>query len=142
MKKIKLTYLLLGMGIGVILVNSLYLLCPKIEYIDLSDEMIIDKAKELGYISLKENIMKENKSEKNLEFERIGKKEKSVEIKIEEGDNLSDIAEKLFKTNLIDNKKEFILLAEDKMVDNKFAYGVFNIKYNTSYSTIIELLIK
>ena len=80
MKKIKLTYLLLGMGIGVILVNSLYLLCPKIEYIDLSDEMIIDKAKELGYISLKENIMKENKSEKNLESERISKKEKSVEI--------------------------------------------------------------
>lgn len=148
MRKIKIAYLLLGIGVGIVLVNGLYYLFPKVKYVDLSDEMIIERAKELGYVSFKESIIKEKESEKN-----IGNKEKNLEVidgedkkftKIEilEGDTLSHIAEKLFKAELIDNKEEFILLAEDKMVDKKFAYGVFEIKYNTSYSTIIKLLTK
>lgn len=143
MKKIKRAYLLLGMGIGIILVSILYSLCPQVKYRDLNDEMIIERAKELGYISLKESILKEKKIEQKMEAEEvIEEKEESVEITIVEGDSLSDIAEKLLNAGLINRKDEFISLAEEKMVDKKFSYGVFHIKYNTSYSSIIQLLIR
>lgn len=154
MKKIKLAYLFLGIGIGIVLVNNLYFLFPEAEHIELSDEAIIERAKELGYISLKESISrgnenKEEESKENINLrteDKVNKKEKqdekSVEVEIKEGDNLSDIADKLYQVNIIKDKKEFISLAQDKTVDKKFAYGVFDIKYNTSYEAIINLLIR
>lgn len=156
MKKIKAAYLLLGMGIGIILVSNLYFLFPRIQYIELSDEIIIEKAKELGYISLKDNINKrkedlapkdsidEDRKEsiESVESGNAVNKEEEilVEVEIKEGDNLSDIADKLYKANLIEDKEKFIDLSEDKTVDKNFAYGIFKIKNNSSYDTIINLL--
>lgn len=142
MRKIKIAYLLLGIGVGIILVNGLYFLHPEVKYKDLSDEMVIERAKELGYISFKDSLVKENQTTEIMESKDKEAIPKLVKITIKEGDNLSDIAERLFEANLIDDKEEFINLAVDKMMDKQFAYGIFDIKYNTSYSTIIKLLTK
>lgn len=73
MKKIKIAYLLLGIGIGIILINALYSLYPEVKYKELSEEMIIERAEELGYISLKEKIVIE---------ENIGEKDELEEAEI------------------------------------------------------------
>ena len=95
-------------------------------------------------VSLKEsiNIEKLEKEETNNDKDQVSIDEPYIELKIEKGEILQDIANKLFVLELIDDKEEFILLAEDKMRDKMFAYGTYNIKMNTSYSTIIKILTK
>lgn len=140
-EKIKITYLLLGIGIGIILASTLYSFYPKIEYRDLSDDIIIEKARKLGMVGIKESIDVGNYKDKITETNNnLESKEEYIEIVVEKGDNLIDIANNLFKLGLIDNIDEFILLAEDKMVDKNFIYGTYRIKFNTSYSTIINIL--
>ncbi len=165
MKKIKLAYLLLGIGCGIVLASGLYFLFPEVRYKDVSDEVIIERAKELGYVSLKESLEKEvskdigiedekleeNKEDKEKEGAKdIGQVDKSeekfdedsIEIEIKPGENLSDIARKLLDAGLIRDIEEFKLLARSKGVDKKLSYGVYDFKYNTSYSTIIKILNK
>lgn len=142
----KLLYLILGIGIGVIVSSTLYSIFPNVKYIELSDDIIMDKARELGMINLKESInldissKEENQIKKEVVPEKVLENEEYVIIEIEKGDTLEDVANKLFSSGLIDNKEEFILLAEDKTLDKKFNYGKFKLKYNTSYSTIIKIL--
>lgn len=140
----KITYLVLGLGIGIIISSTFYSFYPRIKQVELSDDIIIQRAIELGMVSLKESINTDQivKEKIELENEEVSKDELYIKIKIEKGDILKDVAEKLFSLNLIDNKEEFILLAEDKMVDKLFAYGTYDIKMNTSYSTIIKILTK
>lgn len=152
MKKIKIAYLLLGIGIGIILINNLYSFYPQVKYKELSEEMIIEKAEELGYVSLKERIIREeatNKIEPNVEAEEIEEEkiedeyfeeDKSKEIVIQEGDSLSDVANKLYEAELIDNIEEFKDMVKDRDLEKKLLIGVYNIKYNTIYEDIIELL--
>lgn len=145
-KRTKLAYLVLGIGIGIIVSSTLYSILPNVKYIELSDDIIRKKARELGMINLKESINLDNSSkEKNqnkneVATENVLEKDEYVIIEIEKGYTLEDVAKNLFKSGLIDNEEEFILLAEDKTLDKKFNYGKFKIKYNTSYSTIIKIL--
>ncbi len=145
-KRTKLAYLVLGIGIGIIVSSTLYSILPNVKYIELSDDIIRKKAIELGMINLKESINLDNSSkEKNqnkneVATENVLEKDEYVIIEIEKGYTLEDVAKNLFKSGLIDNEEEFILLAEDKTLDKKFNYGKFKIKYNTSYSTIIKIL--
>lgn len=143
-KRSKITYLTLGIGIGLIIASTFYSFYPQIEQESLSDDIIIERAKELGMVSLKEsiNIEKLEKEETNNDKDQVSIDEPYIELKIEKGEILQDIANKLFVLELIDDKEEFILLAEDKMRDKMFAYGTYNIKMNTSYSTIIKILTK
>lgn len=142
MKNIKIVYLSLGLGIGIILSNILYSVFPQIEYVNLSDEDIIKRAEGLGYVSIKEKISleKDKTSEKdNIKIEERLVKE-SVKINILEGDTLKDIAEKLLELKLIENEEEFILNVEEENMDKRFAYGIFEVPVNSNYNQIIDLL--
>lgn len=143
-KKSKITYLTLGIGIGIIIASTFYSFYPQIEQEELSDDIIMERAIELGMINLKEsiNILQSEEEKTNKDKDQVSKDELYVEISIEKGEILQDIADKLFNLELIDNKEEFILLAEDKMRDKLFSYGTYEIKMNTSYSTIIKILTK
>lgn len=151
-KKAKTTYLILGLGIGIIISSTFYSFFPQIEKVDLSDAIIIERAIELGMVNIKESIniekIEENVEKETKEIMETKNEDQAiqndlyVEIKIEKGEILQDVVNKLFDLKLIDNKEEFILLSEDKMRDKMFAYGTYSIKINTSYSTIIKILTK
>lgn len=153
MKKIKIVYLILGLGIGLILSNILYTNFPVKEYIELSDADIIKRAEELGYVSIKDKISTETKTTDQNEdkFDKVKEsndetKEDSddgfIELEIVEGDTLKDISKKLLELDLIDDEEEFISTVEEKNMDKRFAYGIFKIPIDSSYSQIIELLTK
>lgn len=55
-KKHRLPYLLLGLGIGIIVTNAVYTFYPQWTYREYTDEEIIEKAKELGMVFIKDNI--------------------------------------------------------------------------------------
>ncbi|MGJ0848026.1 YceG-like family protein [Tissierella praeacuta DSM 18095] len=142
-KRIKLAYLTLGIGIGMIFTNILYSFNPNIKYLDLEDEAIIEKAKELGMVNLKESIEVENIKEDPIEE----KKEDEViepiietEIIVESGSNLTRVAKNLYDANLIKDVDEFVLFVKGKKLDKKIRTGRYKIKSNSSYDDIIEIL--
>lgn len=146
-KKSKIIYLILGLGIGIILTNILYSFYPIIKYTDLSDDMIIERARDLGMVSLKEsidiNLEKEKAIAPLVEEEIIEEEipeETEVEIVIKSGENLTQIGRKLFELGVIDNEKEFIQLGKDKKLSTKFIVGTYKIKTNTDYDTIMDIL--
>lgn len=148
-KKSKITYLTLGIGIGIIITSTFYSFFPQIELEELSDDIITERAIDLGMINLKESINivqpqkeKNDEEKSDKDKEQIPIEELYIQIIVDKGEVLQDIADKLFTLELIDNKEEFILLAEDKMRDRLFSYGTYDIKMNTSYSTIIKILTK
>lgn len=53
-------YIILGIGVGIILTTTIYSIFPKVEYSQMTDEMVIERAKELGMVGLKESIKNEN----------------------------------------------------------------------------------
>lgn len=154
--KIKLSYLILGMGIGIILNSTLYSIFPNEKYIELSDAIIIDRARELGMVNLKEAINTDsapNKEEENtgsvdenLDLEEelledeIIEEEEYVEVVVSRGERLTDIAQTLWELDLIGDKDEFIMLARNEGVSRNLIAGVYEIKKNTSLSKIIEVL--
>ncbi|TCU65358.1 YceG-like family protein [Tissierella praeacuta] len=142
-KRIKLAYLTLGIGIGMIFTNILYSFNPNIKYLDLEDEAIIEKAKELGMVNLKQSIEVENIKEDAIEE----KKEDEViepiietEIIVESGSNLTRVAKNLYDANLIKDVDEFVLFVKGKKLDKKIRTGRYKIKSNSSYDDIIEIL--
>lgn len=140
-KKIKLSYLLLGLGIGILVTSTLYSIFPKTKYIDLDNDIIIEKAKDLGMVSLKESIkIRESTDTINDPKEKDITEVEFIDFVVNKGDTLENIANKLFEKNLIEDIDEFIFLAEDKKLDTKLNYGTFRIKNNTSYSSIIKIL--
>lgn len=141
-KKIKTTYLLLGIGIGLIVASTLYSFYPKVEYMDLSDDIIIEKARELGMVWLKENIDIESINNRVTD-EEIGETVKEIsekEIVVESGSSLTIVVKKLYDANLIDDIDEFILFVKDKKLDKKIRTGRYKIKLDSSHDEIIEIL--
>ncbi len=141
-KKIKIAYLLLGIGIGLIVASTLYSFYPKVEYMDLSDDIIIEKARELGMVWLKENIDIESINNRVTD-EEIGETVKEIsekEIVVESGSSLTIVVKKLYDANLIDDIDEFILFVKDKKLDKKIRTGRYKIKLDSSHDEIIEIL--
>lgn len=100
MRKLKIAYLLLGMGIGIILINGLYSIYPQVKYKELSEEMIIERAEELGYISLKEKIIIEKDELRDgleeIKLEEIEEiEEPGVEVEQEPEEIAPEILEEL-----------------------------------------------
>lgn len=141
-RRYKLSYLILGIGIGILVTSTLYSNFPNVKYVEFTDDIIIEKAKELGMVNLKESINLDNLSnnEKKVKDETVTEKEEYIKFEIIKGETLEDVASNLFNLGIIDNKKEFIQLAEDKTLDKMFNYGVYELKFNLSYSTIIKIL--
>lgn len=155
-KKFKITYLLLGIGIGIILASTLYSFFPKIEYVNLSDDIIIEKARELGMVSLKESIELENIDELNeedtveviennstgeyTETDVKNETKEGIEIIVERGLGLTEVARMLYNANLIEDVNEFVLFVREKRLDRKIRTGPHIIKPNSSYDEILEIL--
>ncbi|WP_313757096.1 endolytic transglycosylase MltG [Tissierella sp.] len=142
-KRIKLAYLTLGIGIGMIFTNILYSFYPNIKYLDLEDEVIIEKAKELGMVNLKESIEVENIKEDVIEEKKedeVMEPIMEIEIVVESGSNLTRVAKNLYNANLIKDVDEFILFVKGKKLDKKIRTGRYKIGSNSSYDDIIETL--
>lgn len=67
MNKNKIYYLLLGIGLGVLITSSMNIAFNKTEKIEYTEEEIKEKAKNLGMISIKDNIEKNEEDEKEME---------------------------------------------------------------------------
>lgn len=158
-KKIKITYLFLGVGIGIIIASTLYSFYPKIEYMDLTDDIIMERARGLGMVGLKESIdvinMEELADEENTmesandEMKEVPKDIEEIkvevgerEIVVESGSSLTRVSKQLYNADLIDNIDEFILFVKDKKLDKKIVTGRYKIELNSSYDEIIEILTK
>ena len=148
--KDKILYLILGIGIGIISANTLYSIYPKIEYVQLSDEAIIEKSRNLGMVSLKENIKVEKDIENNSKQEdkivEIEEPEIETEpeierqIKIEYGWTLKKVALELYEKEVIDNKEEFIDYVKGKKLSTSIRVGIHTFKNTPSYDEIIEII--
>lgn len=120
-KKAKIIYLTLGIGIGIVITSTLYSFYPVTKFVEISDDIIIERARELGMVTLKEslnmeadnvieassdgdnenneNLVKGSNSEK-IEDEKGEPKaannksseDKSIKFLVERGERLSDIA--------------------------------------------------
>ena len=154
-------YLILGLGLGIILTNIVHSAYPKKEFVELNDDMIIEKARELGMVPLKENIKIDKGIEdpRDKELEEVsnqleeallrlekseeietGKFEEEVEVSIESGWNLTQVAEQLYLMDLIDDKDEFTKFVISENLSRKIITGKYKISYNSSYLEIINIL--
>lgn len=129
--KIKYFYILLGFGIGIIFTSTVFILNPYIEYKDYSNEEIVEKAKELGMVFIKENIQ--------IDSTDI---DEGVDVIIEKGDNLTKVADKLLSYGIIKDKEEFIQYAESKQYQHKLKTGTYKLKKGMSFSFILNKLTK
>lgn len=150
-RRFKLTYLTLGIGMGIVIASTLYTFYPQVRHEELSDDIIVERARQLGMISLKESINTEEIEKDIIEEETeeeaaakdiVIEEDKYIEFIVERGENSYDIARNLFAFGLIDDEEEFEALAQEKMVDRKLKYGKYKIKTNSSYDTIIKVLTK
>lgn len=63
-KRIRIMYLVLGLGMGIVISSVIYSFYPVTKAIELTDDEIIKRARELGMITLKESLdVEENKDD-------------------------------------------------------------------------------
>ncbi|WP_416198145.1 MAG: YceG-like family protein [Sporanaerobacter sp.] len=134
--KLNIVYMTLGIGIGIILTSFVFVLKPQIQYKEYTNEEIINKAKELGMVSFKENI--------NTDYtkEVVEDNNEEIRIKIDVNSSLSEVSDKLFAQKIIEDKGEFIQFVKDKGMETKLRPGTYSLKKNMSYTSIINILTK
>lgn len=135
----KLPYIILGIGIGILLTNTVYSFYSKTESKDYTQEEIIEKAKELGMVFLKDAIKVDNTDENEWDKEE---KPKEVQIVIEKGDVLDKIANNLYTAGLIDEVDEFKKYVYDRDLESKFRVGTYTLEAGIEYEEIIDILQK
>ncbi|WP_069650778.1 endolytic transglycosylase MltG [Caloranaerobacter ferrireducens] len=121
---------------------------PNVKYIDYTDEEIKRRARELGMVDIKEIIEKnqskneENKdtSNKTKEKEEVKEEKDIVLFEIKKGETSESVVERLFKEGLIADKDEFAKVVFLKKAERRFKYGVFELKKDMDYETIIDIL--
>ncbi|SCL95623.1 hypothetical protein [Sporanaerobacter sp. PP17-6a] len=128
-KKIYFFYILIGIGIGIIFSTFIFKLNPIVEDRQYSDDEIIEKAKELGMVFVKENIDVKPSS-----------KEEYSSFVVKNGDTLIDISNNLFKKGFVDDPDEFTQFVKDKGLERKIAPEKYELKKNLSYTTILKIL--
>ncbi len=84
MIKNKIYYMLLGLGLGIIISSSLNIVFNKTETVEYTDEQIKEKAKNLGMISIKENI--ENNDKEKIKKDKEDIKEEVAEPEVNESE--------------------------------------------------------
>jgi hypothetical protein len=145
--KYRLPFIILGIGIGIILTNTIYIFNPQIEYRDYSEKEIIAQATEMGMVFIKDNIetssIEESDANSLVQKERLeneGKKveEEEIQFKIEYGDSLDRVSKRLYKLGIIDNIQEFQKFAKDKKADKKLRVGSYKLRLNSNYETLIK----
>lgn len=144
-RKIKLSYILLGLGIGIILTNFIYYISPRIEYRDLSDDEIIEKAKDLGMVFVKDAIQVD-KVEDDYKDDYIDESNEEeleeIVFKVEEGQNLTNIAENLYRLGLIDDISSFINYCKERGITSRLRVGTYKLTTGMDYETLVKILTK
>jgi hypothetical protein len=143
--KHRLSFVLLGIGIGIILTNTIYIFNPNIEYRDYSEEEIINLASDLGMVFIKDNIQPSHKNEESKNIETSinePKKYEKIKFAIEKGDSLEKVSKGLFELGIIDNMDEFNKLAKEKNIQKKLRVGTYELSPSFDYETIIKVITK
>lgn len=143
-------FLLLGIGIGLLVSSLLNIAYPKIKYTEYSEAQIIEKAKELGMVSLKEAISKnEEKSTEIASNEEDANEEDTnaikednhpIEFVINKGENSEQIVDRLFEKGIIKNREEFTEKVLSKGLQKRFKYGVYELEPEMDYESLIKVL--
>lgn len=132
-------YILLGVGIGIIVTSLFFFLKPNVKYKEYTNEEIIEKATELGMVTIKESLNTNRKE--NIEKEETQTKtQKEIKFTVSSGQPLVEIANNLFKSGIIEDKEEFIQFVKDNNMDKRLLPGDYVLKSNLSYTTIMKIL--
>lgn len=145
MNKMNKFFVVLGIGIGLLVSSLLNIAYPKIKYIDYSEAQIIEKAKELGMVSLKEVIsMNEKKSAETAltkeDTNLIKEEPHPIEFVINKGENSEQIVDKLFEKGIIKDKKEFTDKIIEEGLQKRFKYGIYELEPEMDYESLIKVL--
>ncbi|SDZ05981.1 YceG-like family protein [Proteiniborus ethanoligenes] len=159
-------FLLLGIGIGFVIASLLNIAYPKIKYTSYTDEQVIEKARELGMVSLKEaisqsqdsveknneddeekiidekleTIIEEDLNDNDTNAEAVAEENETIKFVISKGQNSEEIINKLFEAGIINDKEVFTNLAIERNVQKKFNYGTFQLNKNMEYDLLIKAL--
>ncbi len=134
--KTKFSYIILGLGIGILLTSMIYIFNPVVEYRDYSEEEIVELASELGMVFIKESIDTSDIKKRSNE------KQEKVIIIVEDGDSLGDVSIKLFELELIDSAERFHDYAKEKGMEKKIRVGSYELTPYQSYDDILDILTK
>lgn len=135
-------FLLLGIGIGIILTNTIYIFNPDIRYRDYSREEIIAEATDLGMVFIKDSMDIKGDSESVINELEEEKQEEEMQIIIEYGDSLPKVSRELYRLGIIDDTEKFNKYVEDKKMDKRLRVGTYKLSTNLDYNTIIKILTK
>ncbi|AFS78261.1 hypothetical protein UPF0755 [Gottschalkia acidurici 9a] len=80
MSKNKIYYLILGLGLGIVLTSSINIAFNKPKQIEYSEQEIIEKARGLGMISVKENIEANSKKDQDKNNKEANKEDDIEEV--------------------------------------------------------------
>lgn len=139
MKKINLkdfSFIILGIGLGIIFASIAFYFNPTIKYKDYSKEEIISKYEEMVLTDMRN---KESKSTTKNENDITKKTVKS--FKIEKGESSGVIIQRLYNEGIISDKEEFIDKVNERNVSKKFQYGEYKIQLPIDYNELIDLII-
>lgn len=128
-------YILFGVGIGIIVTSIFFILNPHVKYKEYSNEEIIEKATELGMVTVKESLDKNKENDIEFEEMTIGKK-----VTISSGQSLIEIANNLLENGIIEDKQEFVQFVLDNKMEKRLLPGDYILQSNLSYNTIMKTI--
>lgn len=142
MKKINIYFMLLGVGVGA-LISGLALKVYPVPKVEITDQEVIERAKDLGMVGMKEHIEKSS-AQKELEAEAVDEQPLPIEasIAVTQGEGSEAVADKLLSAKLIEDKNDFILFVSEKKAGRSFRQGTYTIKSGSSYDEILSILTK
>ncbi|MCF6461339.1 hypothetical protein [Clostridium sp. Cult3] len=129
--KVRLPYIILGLGMGILLTSIIYILNPIVKYRDYTEEEIVTLASDLGMVFVKENI-----------DSSINIQEQKVKLIVDKGDPLEKVSKKLFELGVVDNAEKFHQYAKDKGIDKKIRVGTYELGLDLEYDKILDILTK
>ena len=115
--KKNIVYLILGLGLGIIITNILHSTYPKIEFLELDDNAIIERARDLGMVPIKEAI-KVDKETVEPEDDKLEETAEEIKDKLEDlkESETEEIIEELAEvTTEGENLEEILVVIESGM---------------------------
>lgn len=151
MKKVNIYFVILGLGIGIMISGLAFKMYPAPKA-ELTDQEIIERARVLGMVGIKEHIenksaQEEQASQEKAESMEVKEQESTetsgeVSIAVNQGESSEVVADKLLSAKLIDDKKNFVSFVSEKNAGRSFRQGTYTIKAGASYDEILSILTK
>jgi len=142
LNKNRLSYFILGLGIGIILTSTINSFNPKIKYEEYSEKEIIEVATDLGMVFVKDSIgIDEEKDLEEKEIEKVEAQEEIILV-VKDGDDSGKVFNKLYELGVILDKKDFSKYARERDVEDKIRVGTYKLDRNMNYDEIISIITK